>query len=143
MTLKDFISEDNVIFNNDFDNWQDAIRFAGNLLIHSGCINQRYCNDMIEVVKMHGPYIVIMPGIALAHARPNGNVFMNQIALVSMPKGVAFGNAKNDPVHFLFAIAACTDKEHMTLFKTLAKFIAEEKNIKALQKANRFADIEI
>jgi mannitol/fructose-specific phosphotransferase system IIA component (Ntr-type) len=142
MTFKDFISEDNVVLNRDFDTWQDAIRFAGDLLVRSGCINQQYCEDMIDTVKTHGPYIVIMPGVALAHARPNGNVFKNQIALVSMPKGVVFGSTNNDPVHYLFAVAACTDKEHMTLFQTLAKFIAEEKNMKALQKAECFADIE-
>lgn len=141
MTLQDLIAKENVVLNNDFDNWQDAIRFAGNLLIQSGCINQTYCEDMIKAVKEYGPYIVIMPGIALAHARPNGNVSVNQIALVSMPKGVDFGNSQNDPVHFLFAIAACTDKEHMMIFKTLASFLSVEENLKALQTATCFDDI--
>ena len=141
MTLQDFIAKENVVLNNDFDNWQDAIHFAGNLLIHSGCINQTYCEDMIKAVEEYGPYIVIMPGIALAHARPNGNVFANQVALVSMPKGVSFGNSQNDPVHFLFAIAACTDKEHMMIFKTLANFLSVEENLKALQTATCFEEI--
>ena len=141
MTLQDFIAKENVVLDNDFNNWQDAIHFAGNLLIRSGCINQIYCEDMIKAVKEYGPYIVIMPGIALAHARPNGNVFVNQVALVSTPKGVNFGNTQNDPVHFLFAIAACTDKEHMMIFKTLANFLSVEENLKALQIATCFEEI--
>jgi PTS system ascorbate-specific IIA component len=142
MTPKDFISKENVVLNHDFACWQDAILFAGNLLISSGCISQAYRDDMIKVVEEYGPYIVIMPGIALAHARPNGNVFVNQIALVSMPKGVDFGNTKNDPVHFLFAIAARTDKEHMMIFKTLAGFLSIDENLKTLQTATCFDDID-
>lgn len=141
MTIKEFISEENVVLNDKFDNWRDAVNFAGNLLVQSGCINEKYREDMVKAVEEFGPYIVVMPGVALAHARPDGNVFQNQIALVSMPDGVAFGNSENDPVHFLFAIAARTDKEHVHMFKEIAVFLSNEKNLETLKNANCFTDI--
>jgi PTS system ascorbate-specific IIA component len=142
MTLKDFISEENIHLNENFSSWQDAVRFAGNMLIGSGSINERYREDMVKMVETNGPYIVIMPGVALAHARPNGNVFKNQVALLTIPQGVNFGNKDNDPVHYLFAIAARTNKEHLVMFKAVAEFISEEKNLQALQEAVCLQDIE-
>ena len=142
MTIKEFISEENVVFNNKFDNWQDAVRFAGNLLVRSGCINEEYREDMVKTIEEFGPYIVIMPGVALAHARPDGNVFENKIALISMPEGVEFGNPENDPVHFLFAVAARTDKEHVLMFKEIANFISHEENQEILKTANSYIDID-
>jgi mannitol/fructose-specific phosphotransferase system IIA component (Ntr-type) len=55
---------------------------------------------------------------------------------------VNFGNKDNDPVHYLFAIAARTNKEHLMMFKAVAEFISEEKNLQALQEAVCFQDIE-
>jgi PTS system ascorbate-specific IIA component len=56
-------------------------------LENSGSVNQTYVDNMVKLVETMGPYIVIMPGVALAHARPNGDVSSNQIALVTMPQG--------------------------------------------------------
>jgi mannitol/fructose-specific phosphotransferase system IIA component (Ntr-type) len=142
MNFKDFITEENVALNENFNDWRDAIRFAGSLLVRSGSVNQNYVDNMVKLVETMGPYIVIMPGVALAHARPNGDVSSNQIALVTIPKGVAFGNPDNDPVYFLFAIAARTDNEHLMMFKVVAEFLSKEKNLETLRKATCFRDIK-
>ena len=52
------------------DDWEDAIRKAGNVLVTAGSIDTSYIEHMIQSVKTLGPYIVIMPGFALAHAAP-------------------------------------------------------------------------
>ena len=82
-----------------------------------------------------------MPGVALAHARPEGNVARNSIAVVTCPAGVNFGNRSNDPVYAVFAIAARTDEEHLVLFRALAKFISEEANVERLKGAATFEEI--
>ena len=52
------------------DDWQDAIRKAGQLLIDSGDIKEGYIDHMIDSVRTLGPYMVIAKGFALAHAAP-------------------------------------------------------------------------
>lgn len=52
---------------------------AGGLLLDNQSIKKEYIADMIASVHEFGPYIVIAPGIALFHARPEGNV--NEICL--------------------------------------------------------------
>ncbi len=141
MKLKDYISITNTAFEQSFNTWEDAVVFAGDLLIQTGCINETYRDDMVKLIRKNGPYIVVMPGVALAHARPNGNVFENQIALVKIPQGISFGNRNNDPVYFLFAIAACSDEEHLELFKAVAEFLSDEQNLTSLRNADCFEDI--
>lgn len=141
MKLKDYISITNTAFEQSFNTWEDAVVFAGDLLIQTGCINETYRDDMVKLIRKNGPYIVVMPGVALAHARPNGNVFKNQIALVKIPQGISFGNRNNDPVYFLFAIAACSDEEHLELFKAVAEFLSDEQNLASLRNADCFEDI--
>lgn len=46
------------------------MRIGGELLEKSGAIEPRYIDAMINTVKEIGPYIVIAPGIAMPHARP-------------------------------------------------------------------------
>lgn len=50
--------------------WEEAIRAAGQVLVNAGSITDQYILNMIQAVKELGPYIVLMPGLALAHAAP-------------------------------------------------------------------------
>lgn len=138
MTLGDFVKEDCILFNKKINNWEEAVNLAGELLLHKGCINDRYIKDMVNLIRELGPYIVVMPGIALAHARPNGNVYKNSISIITVPEGVRFGNKNNDPVYLIFAIAATSDFEHLSLFKTVAEYLGKEERIKKLISAHNY-----
>lgn len=140
MGLTDYLTASTAAFGRKAADWEEAVRQAGALLEQSEAIAPKYTQAMVDMVKQLGPYIVIMPGVAFAHARPDGSVFRNGISLVTYPEGVAFGNEYNDPVYALFAIAARTDEEHLILFRDLAKFLEEEKNIERLKSAACFAE---
>ena len=141
MGLRDYVAPETTALGQRAENWESAVRQAGKLLEMSGAINSAYTQAMVDMVKQLGPYIVVMPGVALAHARPEGNVLRDSIAVVTYPEGVRFGNDSNDPVYVVFAIAARTDGDHLTVFQALAKFIAEEENIVRMKAAENFDDI--
>ena len=50
--------------------WRAAIKAACQPLLDAGAIEERYVQRCIEIVQAQGPYIVLAPGLALAHARP-------------------------------------------------------------------------
>lgn len=141
MPLCDYVSPATTALGRQADCWEDAVRQAGALLEKAGAIAPAYTQAMVDMVREMGPYIVIMPGVALAHARPEGNVARNSIAVVTCPAGVNFGNRSNDPVYAVFAIAARTDEEHLVLFRALAKFISEEANVERLKGVATFEEI--
>lgn len=140
MTLSDFVKEDYILFDKNFNHWEEAVSLAGELLLDKGCVNHCYIKDMIRLIREHGPYIVVMPGIALAHARPNGNVYKNSISIITVPEGVKFGNENNDPVYLIFAIAATSDFDHLSLFKIVAEYLGNEKRISKLISAHNYKE---
>ena len=64
--------------------WEEAVRKAGAVLVEEGSIRPAYVEKMIQSVKELGPYIVIMPGFALAHAAPCEDVVKSDMALITL-----------------------------------------------------------
>jgi PTS system ascorbate-specific IIA component len=63
---------------------EHAIEMAGELLVASGRSTPDYTQSMLDVVAENGPYIVIAPGIALAHGRPSEAVLEIGLSLVTL-----------------------------------------------------------
>jgi len=78
--------------------WRDAVRLAGRALRLSGSTRAEYSDRMIAVIEEFGAYVVIAPGLALAHARPGPDVRREGLAVVTLAEPVAFGHPHNDPV---------------------------------------------
>lgn len=106
--------------------WRDAVRVAGEALVSSGATTPAYTDEMIATVEQLGPYIVIAPGIALAHSRPSPAVLHPGMSLVTLAQPVAFGHRENDPVRLVVALAAHDEEGHLTALSTLAEFLSDE-----------------
>lgn len=106
--------------------WRDAISQAGALLENSGAITSEYTAAMITSVEDNGPYIVVAPGFAFAHARPSAAVKRTAISWVRLEKPIAFGHDSNDPVTLIVALAAADDKAHTQSMKELAKLLGKK-----------------
>ena len=63
---------------------EEAIRRSGEILKSNGYVKDEYIEDMVKAVEELGPYIVIIPHIAIAHARPSESVLKNGISLVTL-----------------------------------------------------------
>ncbi len=143
MAIDKYTSAKTSAFNQDIEKWEDALLLAGKLLEENGDINHQYTLDMISMVKDEGPYIVVTPGIALAHARPNGNVKRNSIAIVTSCKDIYFGHPSNDPVRIIIAVAATNDLEHLKMFQDVAEQLMEIENVEKLKKASCYQECGI
>lgn len=137
----DFVEKECTAFSQCFQHWQEVIQYAGEMLEKQGHIDHEYTEDMIQMVEKNGPYIVVMPGIALAHARPNGHVHHNAMSIVTLKEGLNFGHSTNDPVKVLFAIAAKTDNDHLRLFQKAANYLMNDENIKKIENAKTYEEL--
>lgn len=107
------------------ENWQEAIRRAGELLLENGDIEEKYIDNMINSVHELGPYMVLTKGFALAHAAPSEVVKRTGISLINLEKPVDFGSS-NDPVSVVMCMA-CVDKQsHIEHLQKLAMKLMEE-----------------
>src|SRR2546427_259365 len=83
-----------------------VVEQAGALLVASGGVEQRYVTAMNQALDTLGPYMVIVPGVALLHARPEDGAKRLCMSLLTLEPPVPFGNPDNDPVTVAFALAA-------------------------------------
>ncbi|MGY5132318.1 PTS sugar transporter subunit IIA [Streptomyces nigrescens] len=115
--------------------WREAIRAAGGLLTETGATTDAYTAEMIRNVEENGPYIVIAPGFAFAHARPSPAVHRTGLSWVRLERPVEFGHASNDPVHLVVGLAAEDSGAHTAAMAALAKLLADPVTARALQEA--------
>ena len=139
--LSRMLTEKTVALGLSADNWQEAVRAAGNLLVQSGKVEPRYVDGMIRMVEEIGPYIVIAPGVALPHARPEDGVKTACMSLVTLRPPVPFGNETNDPVELVVAFGSPDSKGHMEALAELARLLENDSALNRLKKAASARDV--
>lgn len=133
MNLKELIRPSLVAVDVQAKDWQEAIRSCGDLLCKDGATEESFTEAMIRVAKEFGPYIVVAPGIALPHARPEDGVKRASMAVVKLREAVNFGNKDNDPVWLLVALAAVDHQQHIQGLAELASVLGNSENVKKIQ----------
>jgi PTS system ascorbate-specific IIA component len=116
--------------------WRAAVELAGAALTTSGATTSDYGHEMIRMIEEHGPYVVIAPGLALAHARPGPAVLRDGLAVVTLATPVEFGNAHNDPVRVVLGLAVASPEHHLPLVAELANVFNDSDAISRLAAAN-------
>ncbi|MBS4202096.1 BglG family transcription antiterminator [Bacillus sp. FJAT-49732] len=133
--LQDLLNENTIQVHKDCKDWEEAVYIAGKILLEEKCIEERYINAMVEVIKNHGPYVVIAPGVALLHARPEDGVSKVCMSLIVCQGGVSFGNEEKDPVHLVFAFGAVDNTMHLRALSQMMTLLNDEEAILNLKNA--------
>lgn len=123
--MKEIVSAENIKAKVNVKDWKDAIRAAGDILVSKGKIKKNYVECMIDAVTEMGPYMVLTPGFALAHARPSEDVLENGVSLITLKNPVNFGS-KNDPVNVILCIACTDNKSHIDTLQAVAEKLMAE-----------------
>ena len=122
--------------------WRDAVRAAGAALTAAGIAQSSYADEMIRMIDEHGPYVVIAPGLALAHARPGPEVLKDGIAVVTLATPINFGHPYNDPVSVVLALAVDSPDAHVAMVAELANLFNDSTAITDLAAANTVDDVQ-
>ncbi len=114
---------------------EHAIELAGDLLVSSGRVTPEYTVSMVDVLESHGPYFVIAPGIALAHAKPSEFVISSGMSLVTLAEPIVFGNEANDPVELVFGLCAVDHDSHIEMLAELSNLLSDNEAVNILLNA--------
>ncbi|MEO9095857.1 MAG: PTS sugar transporter subunit IIA [Microbacteriaceae bacterium] len=121
--------------------WRAAVRLAGAALVESGSTNPGYADEMIRMIEEHGPYVVIAPGLALAHARPGSEVLADGLAVVTLATPVSFGHPHNDPVSVVLGLASTHAGVHLATIAELANIFNDSSAVSELAGATTAAEV--
>lgn len=134
-TLSELLPVEAVRLGERAADWREAIRLAGGVLTATGTATDEYTAEMIRNVEENGPYIVIAPGLAFAHARPSPAVVRTGMSWIRLEEPVEFGHTPNDPVDLVVGLAAKDSGAHTTAMAALAKLLADPGTAEALRGA--------
>ncbi|MCH4859304.1 PTS sugar transporter subunit IIA [Bifidobacterium pseudolongum] len=136
-----FLPDEAFLLDVHADDWKDAIRLAGQGLVNAGFTTDAYTDEMIATVEKMGPYIVIAPGLALAHSRPSDAVKSTGLSWVRLSDPVEFGNKANDPVSLVIGLAGRNENEHITVMSAIAAALVKPEKREQLANAKDATEI--
>lgn len=140
--LQNLLSEENVSFHYPAETWEDVIRHGGQLMVDAGFTEPTYTEAMIDVVRDMGPYIVLAPGLAMPHARPEMGAKQVGTALVTLEKPIDFGSPENDPVSVAVFLCAPNKEEHIQLLTDIATLFEDEEFLDAAVNFESIEDVQ-
>jgi PTS system ascorbate-specific IIA component len=121
--------------------WRETFELAGLGLVDSSRTTSAYTNEMIQAFEELGPYMVIAPGIALAHGRPSESVLETGLSLVTLSTPVVFGSTSNDPVSLVIGLAAVDHDSHIDLMAALSELLMSEDTVNSLLRATNESEV--
>jgi PTS system ascorbate-specific IIA component len=141
--LADAFGEGAILIKESVDTRSAAIEIAGELLVQSGKAKHSYVASMLEAVERFGPYIVIAPGIALAHGKPSEDVIETGLSLLLVKQAIEFQHAQNDPVQLVFGLAATDHESHIETMAKLAELLSDQDRVSTLLTSSDSEQIRV
>lgn len=117
------------------DTWREAVRAAGVDLVNARAAGPAYADAMVALIEDSGPWCVVAPGVALAHARPSALVRKDALAIVTLRTPVAFGHPHHDPVRVVIGVAGTSQAAHIRQLASLANALDRPGTVDALADA--------
>ncbi len=110
---KAFVENKSIRLGLEADSWQEAVKLSVAPLIESGAVKEEYYHAIIESTEEFGPYYILMPGMAMPHARPEAEVIRDAFSLITLTKPVRFSDGKE--VQVLLTLAATSSDIHTSV----------------------------
>lgn len=139
--LTDLLTEKSIRLHVHARDWQEAVQIGGSILEENGIIEPRYTASMIQAVKELGPYMVIAPGIALPHAKPEAGAKSIGMSLITLVHPVNFGNPEYDPVNIVISLSAVDHITHLNALSELVELLEDENFLRLLREARSEKEI--
>ncbi|MDF3002512.1 MAG: sugar transporter subunit [Bacillota bacterium] len=138
--MKEILQKNHIRVKEPAATWEDAIRRAGSVLAEAGSIKPEYIDYMIESVREYGPYVVISPMLAIAHAAPGKGVIRNDMSLITLSSPVNFGS-ENDPVSVVLCFGSIDPTSHIDRLTRIAELLSKESRISDLACAGTVDEV--
>lgn len=141
--LRTFVEQKHCKFAESAPDWRNAIRMSCEVLEADGTVEANYKEDIIKCVEKYGPYIVIMPNLAMPHSQEGAEgVNKTAVAFMKLEKPVSFeeGDPDKDAVLF-FTLASCNPEQHLENMSKLSEMLMNEDVVEALLEAKNEDDL--
>lgn len=140
--IQDILMDCNILISEQKLDWKEAIAYSASSLLKLGVIDENYIKSMIHSVEEFGPYIVMAPHMALAHARPEDGVNELGFSVSIFKNPVSFGDEDEQQVSVIFCLSAVDSYSHLNIMKSLVNLIRSTDKIERLSRANNKEEVK-
>jgi transcriptional antiterminator/mannitol/fructose-specific phosphotransferase system IIA component (Ntr-type) len=134
-SLADLLQPSLVRIDVEAKGWEEAVVKGGQLLLDNGYITSSYIQAMTDNVKQLGAYIVLLPGIAMPHAKPEDGVLKTGVSILVLKKNISFGNDADAKVSVVITMAAVDRINHTDALKELVGILEKYDFLKKIKLA--------
>lgn len=129
----------NIQFAESVKSWEEGIRLSAYPLLEKKYITDGYIDAIIENVRVNGNYIIILPEVAMPHARKEKGALKTGLSFLSLKTSINF--PEQVPVSLFFTLSADTDNGHLDLLSELAELLMDETIVEKLKAATTSEEI--
>ncbi|AEB06598.1 putative PTS IIA-like nitrogen-regulatory protein PtsN [Coriobacterium glomerans PW2] len=143
MLLKEIYDRGHYAFTAGPLSWREAIRACCAPLMADGTIEPIYAEEIIACVEKHGPYIVLIPGVAMPHSTENAtgcNATAIGFMRCSEPVSFEQGNPERDAQIF-FTLCDTDQETHFANMAKLYSILTDDAVVAKLKLATRAQDL--
>lgn len=132
------LREENIFLNQEFSNKEEAIRFAGEVLVKGGYVEESYIEAMIERDNITSTYMGNDVAIPHGTEEAKKNVLKSGFTVLQVPNGVDFDG---EQVRLIFGIAG-KDGTHLEILSGIAVTCSDMDNIEKMVQATSAKELK-
>lgn len=129
---KTYLSEEHLEFRANVADWKEAITITAQPLLRDRIIEEKYISAMIENVVQFGDYMVLVPRVAMPHARPELGAIKTGFSILKLEAPVVFGETQE--VQLVICLATNDNEGHLMMLQKISALFDEEEKVDALLK---------
>ncbi|NDL68645.1 PTS sugar transporter subunit IIA [Anaerotalea alkaliphila] len=120
--------------------WEESIEVAAQQLLKKNYITPNYVKSMIENINTNGPYVVIMPEVAIPHSRPEEGAKKTTVSFLKINDAVSYPEGKM--IKLIFVLAATDSDNHLELISSLTDLLMDAEKVERLKDAKTVEEIK-
>lgn len=119
--------------------WEDAVREAGKVLLEKGSITENYVEQIIRQTKQYGTYMFIVPGLMLAHSRPEDGGSRLDVSVTLFKKPVCFADGQQASV--IITLSVIDQESHLNILKDIMEIFSIHERVSELTGFSTTEDV--
>lgn len=124
----------------EIDTWENAIESVAKPLIESNHITLSYKDAMISNINRLGSYMILAPGIAMPHSRPEDGVNENGLSLLILKNEVLF--PEDQKAWLILCLAAKSSDSHIDMIEAIAELLSDDELLLKIKNATNVEEIQ-
>jgi len=133
--VRPLISPNRIRLQLEVEDWTQAVRDSADLLLRDGCITPAYVEAIFTSFDTNGDYMIVVPEVVLAHARPESGALETGLSLVTLRSPVLYRGDIDKPITVVFTLAASDPDRHIEMMQTLAGVLVDNEHVRQIKSS--------